>query len=115
MPVYVYRCDTCGLTFERKQRITEPALVDCPECEGHVQRVVQPVGIVFKGSGFYVTDNRSPSPTALPGKKEAESGKENGQEGNREAPREPAKEVAKEGVKGSAYDGAKTESKEKSD
>ncbi len=58
MPVYVYRCDTCGLTFERRQRITDPPLADCPECDGHVHRIIQPVGIVFKGSGFYVTDNR---------------------------------------------------------
>ncbi|MFN2131868.1 MAG: FmdB family zinc ribbon protein [Anaerolineae bacterium] len=70
MPIYVYQCDTCGLTFERRQRMTEAPLVDCPECDGHVQRVIQPVGIVFKGSGFYVTDNRSHSSTALPGKKD---------------------------------------------
>ena len=73
MPIYVYRCDTCGLTFERRQRMTERPLVDCPECEGNVRRVIQPVGIVFKGSGFYVTDNRSKSSTALPGKKESET------------------------------------------
>ena len=73
MPIYVYRCDTCGLTFERRQRMTERPLEDCPECDGHVQRVIQPVGIVFKGSGFYVTDNRSKSSTALPGKKESDS------------------------------------------
>jgi len=73
MPIYVYRCDTCGLTFERRQRMTERPLVDCPECEGHVHRVIQPVGIVFKGSGFYVTDNRSKSSTALPGKKESDT------------------------------------------
>ena len=54
--------------------MTEPSLEDCPECEGHVHRVIQPVGIVFKGSGFYVTDNRSKSSTALPGKKESEAG-----------------------------------------
>jgi len=76
MPVYVYRCSTCGVTFERRQRMTESRLVDCPECEGHVHRVIQPVGVVFKGSGFYVTDNRSPSPTTLSGKKEAESGED---------------------------------------
>ena len=73
MPIYVYQCETCGLTFERRQRMTEPALEDCPECDGHVHRVIQPVGIVFKGSGFYVTDNRSKSATALPGKKETDS------------------------------------------
>ena len=76
MPVYVYRCDTCGLTFERRQSMTEPTVVDCPECEGHVHRVIQPVGVMFKGSGFYVTDNRSPSATALPGKKESEAPKD---------------------------------------
>ena len=76
MPIYVYQCDTCGLTFERRQYMTEPPIVDCPECDGHVCRVIQPVGIVFKGSGFYVTDNRSRSSTALPGKKEQETKEE---------------------------------------
>jgi putative FmdB family regulatory protein len=70
MPIYVYQCDTCGLAFERRQRMAEAPLVDCPECEGHVHRVIQPVGVVFKGSGFYVTDNRSHSSTALPGHKD---------------------------------------------
>ena len=51
--------------------ITSNKNPDCPECDGHVHRVIQPVGIVFKGSGFYVTDNRSRSSTALPGKKES--------------------------------------------
>ena len=85
MPIYVYQCETCGLTFERRQRMTEPPLEDCPECEGHVHRVIQPVGIVFKGSGFYVTDNRSKSATALPGKKESDgssSSKSDGSSGS---------------------------------
>jgi putative FmdB family regulatory protein len=73
MPIYVYQCDTCGLAFEHRQRMADDPLVDCPECDGHVHRVIQPVGIVFKGSGFYVTDNRSRSSTALPGKKETET------------------------------------------
>ncbi len=73
MPVYVYQCDTCGLTFERRQSMSEPPLKDCPECTGHVHRVIQPVGVMFKGSGFYVTDNRSPSSTALPGTKKADA------------------------------------------
>jgi len=65
MPVYVYECDTCGVRFERTQKMTDPPLTDCPECEGHVHRVVQPVGIVFKGSGFYVTDNRKATSATL--------------------------------------------------
>ena len=59
MPIYVYQCDRCGMTFERRQAMTAPPLVDCPECEGQVQRLIQPVGIMFKGSGFYVTDHRT--------------------------------------------------------
>ncbi|RLC57215.1 MAG: zinc ribbon domain-containing protein [Chloroflexota bacterium] len=76
MPIYVYQCDTCGMTFERRQSITDEPLHDCPECEGHVHRVIQPVGVIFKGSGFYVTDNRAPSPLATPGNgKSAKSSK----------------------------------------
>jgi putative FmdB family regulatory protein len=58
MPLYVYKCEACGITFERRQSIHDQPLTVCPECKGHVHRVLQPVGIVFKGSGFYVTDNR---------------------------------------------------------
>ena len=64
MPIYVYQCDTCGMTFQKRQSFSEPPLRDCPECDGHVHRVVQPVGVVFKGSGFYVTDNRAKSSTS---------------------------------------------------
>lgn len=58
MPLYVYKCEGCGVTFERRQSIRDQPLTECPECEARVYRVLQPVGIVFKGSGFYVTDNR---------------------------------------------------------
>jgi putative FmdB family regulatory protein len=67
MPIYVYQCDSCGVTFERQQHFSDEPLTDCPECDGHLHRIIQPVGIVFKGSGFYVTDNRAKSSTALPG------------------------------------------------
>jgi putative FmdB family regulatory protein len=76
MPTYVYQCDKCGVQFEHRQRITDDPLQDCPECDGHVRRVLQPVGIVFKGSGWYCTDNRTKSSTALPGaSKTADAGK----------------------------------------
>jgi putative FmdB family regulatory protein len=61
MPIYVYKCKQCGLRFERFQRVTEDPVGICPECSGEVRRVFQPVGIVFKGSGFYATDNRKTS------------------------------------------------------
>ncbi len=58
MPIYVYKNLTTGDTFEVRQRITEPALTQHPETGDPVKRMVQPVGIAFKGSGFYATDNR---------------------------------------------------------
>ena len=58
MPKYTYRCNDCGYEFEKRQRMTEAPLTDCIECSGTVRRVVNSVGVVFKGSGFYVTDNR---------------------------------------------------------
>jgi putative FmdB family regulatory protein len=59
MPIYEYACDTCQTTFERKQKFSEDPVRDCPECGNGVRRVLHPAGIIFKGSGFYVTDNRS--------------------------------------------------------
>ena len=64
MPTYVYRCKTCGLTFERRQRMTDPCLTECPECSGEVRRVIQPVPVFFKGPGFYVTDSKRAGSTA---------------------------------------------------
>jgi putative FmdB family regulatory protein len=76
VPVYEYQCDTCGLRFERRQHMSDKPLKDCPECDGHVHRVIQPVGVIFKGSGFYITDNRHQSTLPPPkGAKEHESEK----------------------------------------
>jgi putative FmdB family regulatory protein len=62
MPVYTYHCDSCGVQFERSQKFTDNALTRCPECgKKSLRKVYTPVGIVFKGSGFYSTDHRSPS------------------------------------------------------
>jgi putative FmdB family regulatory protein len=56
MPTYVYRCQNCDKVIEQFQKITDDPLKTHEECGGELRRVVQPVGIVFKGSGFYVTD-----------------------------------------------------------
>jgi len=62
MPIYTYQCDNCGVRFERQQKFADEPLKRCPECKQNaLRKVYLPVGIVFKGSGFYATDNRSPS------------------------------------------------------
>ena len=58
MPIYEYECQVCRRRFERLQHFTDGPVKTCPHCGGSVQRVIQPVGIIFRGSGFYVTDNR---------------------------------------------------------
>jgi predicted nucleic acid-binding Zn ribbon protein len=63
MPVYVYRNLNTNETFEIEQRITEAALTHHPETGDPVKRLIQPVGIAFKGSGFYVTDSRGKKAT----------------------------------------------------
>ena len=69
MPLYEYQCEACGVRFERRQSFSDDAVSECPECRGKVHRLIQTPGIVFKGSGFYVTDNRSSSSTMTPGKR----------------------------------------------
>lgn len=62
MPIYMYRCSNCEFEFEQRQRMSDDPLTDCPSCaDGRVRRVVNSIGVVFKGSGFYVTDSRSKS------------------------------------------------------
>ncbi len=56
MPVYEYACTKCGHRFEQRRSVTDPPASKCPECRCKVKRVYAPVGIIFKGSGFHVTD-----------------------------------------------------------
>lgn len=78
MPTYEYKCEQCG-KFEHWQNITEDALAECPTCGSPVKRLIsRNVNIIFKGPGFYVTDNRS-------GGKGSDSGSENGSNGSGES------------------------------
>ncbi len=58
MPTYQYLCRNCEHRFDIVQSIHDDPLVVCPECAGTVRRVLHPVGVTFKGSGFYRTDSR---------------------------------------------------------
>lgn len=75
MPTYDYHCEKCGNTFEVFQTMTAPKLTVCPRCRGKLKRLLGTgAGIIFKGSGFYATDYRSPGYREA-AKKESGSGK----------------------------------------
>jgi putative FmdB family regulatory protein len=60
MPTYEYQCQKCGLKFERFQNIKDEPIRECPKCLGSVKKLISAgAGIIFKGSGFYITDYRS--------------------------------------------------------
>jgi len=56
LPIYEYRCDACGHTVEAFQKFSDDPLETCEVCGGHLSKVLHPVAIHFKGSGFYTTD-----------------------------------------------------------
>jgi putative FmdB family regulatory protein len=73
MPTYQYECKNCGHTLEEFQSITEPPLLRCPNCHtDSLARILgSGAGLIFKGSGFYLTDYKKPRPeSAKPEKKE---------------------------------------------
>ncbi len=97
MPVYAYRCESCGVQFERHQSFSDNPLKRCPECnKNSLRKVIGPVGIVFKGSGFYATDNRSTKGLDRP-KSETES--KSSEKSESKTKTESAKKESKSGDK----------------
>ena len=72
MPTYQYTCTECGEPVEALQKFTDAPLTVCTACGGRLRKVFSPVGIVFKGSGFYRTDSRKSATAAAPGTKDKE-------------------------------------------
>jgi putative FmdB family regulatory protein len=68
VPTYQYACTECGEQLERVQKFSDDPLTVCPSCDGRLRKVFSPVGIVFKGSGFYRTDSRSSNGSMAGGK-----------------------------------------------
>jgi len=74
MPIYTYRCENCGVQFERQQSFTDNPLKTCPECRKKaLKKVITPSKIIFKGSGFYSNDYKSPSGSVSRSSKKEES------------------------------------------
>ncbi|MBC7251481.1 MAG: zinc ribbon domain-containing protein [Anaerolineae bacterium] len=63
MPTYEYECTVCGTHFTRRRHFSDPPVKACPQGHHAVRRLFSPPAIVFKGSGFYVTDNRNSKPS----------------------------------------------------
>lgn len=59
MPIYEYECLTCGTVFEKRQSFSDEPIADCPNGHKQTRRLLVAPAIVFKGSGFYVNDNRA--------------------------------------------------------
>lgn len=56
MPIYGYRCRSCGHEFEVLQKMSDAPLKTCPKCSGQLAKIVYPAGVIYKGSGYYSTD-----------------------------------------------------------
>lgn len=81
MPIYEYKCKNCGHVFEVMQKISDLPICTCPECSGPTNKVISPAGLMFKGSGWYITDysskgKSSEESTRDKGKKKKEETKE---------------------------------------
>jgi putative FmdB family regulatory protein len=83
MPIYEYACTACGERTEVRQSFDDPPLEECPKCGGKLRKLYSPVGIVFKGSGFYATEGRKSTTTSSP--KKEESGASKGEKGDKKA------------------------------
>lgn len=68
MPIYQYSCSKCNTSFDLRQGFDDDNVAACPKCKCKAKRRFLPVPIIFKGSGFYVTDSRKPSDAQLPAK-----------------------------------------------
>ena len=67
MPTYGYQCEKCGHQFQVFQKMSDTPVSTCPECRGKVKRLLYPVGVVFKGSGWHITDYRKPEKSETSG------------------------------------------------
>jgi putative FmdB family regulatory protein len=90
MPIYEYACTACGERTEAKQGFDDPPLEKCPICGGRLRKLYSPVGIVFKGSGFYANDAKKAVSKPSGSDSSKESGGKSESAGKKEATKPPA-------------------------
>jgi putative FmdB family regulatory protein len=67
MPIYQYKCRSCGANIEKMQSFSAESLVECPEChQPTLKKIMSAAGIIFKGSGWYITDSKKSSSVVAP-------------------------------------------------
>jgi putative FmdB family regulatory protein len=106
MPTYEYRCKECGEDLEVVQAFTDDALTECPACGGPLRKVFGNIGITFKGSGFYKTDNRSKK--SSPAAKSSESSSDSGSKSESSSSSDSKKETSSTKESSSSSSDAKT-------
>ena len=105
MPVYEYRCRDCGHEFEIQQSMSDDTLTVCPSCSGDLRKVFSPVGIAFKGSGFYKNDSGSRS-----GSSKGDGSKGDGSKGDGSKSDGSKSDGSKSGSSGSGSDSGSSSS-----
>jgi putative FmdB family regulatory protein len=91
VPTYQYTCTDCGEPVEAVQKFTDDPLTVCAACGGRLRKVFSPVGIVFKGSGFYRTDSRNGSVSASDKKDKKDSESKTASDSNGSADKKDSK------------------------
>lgn len=106
MPIYEYECENKH-RFEKWQSMKDDPIKECPECGTAVRKILHPAGIIFKGSGWYITDSRKSDSS---GASETKSGKDESKSEGKSEGTEPKSEAKSEGKKESSSE-SKSESK----
>ncbi len=105
MPIYEYLCQSCGRRFEVKQKLSDPPISCCVHCGMAVTKVISPPAIMFKGSGWYVTDYSNklkPPGQAESSEKSTDGAKDRKQEKESASPKEAAPAGPPAGTKGAS-------------
>ena len=111
MPTYGYRCSNCGHEFEIQQRMSDAPLKVCPNCQGKLTKILYPVGISFKGSGFYTTDYKGSNQAAAESSDGASASSSSGSETNSDSSKSESKPEKKTASKSDSKSDSKTEKK----
>jgi putative FmdB family regulatory protein len=112
MPIYEYRCTSCGFQKEYLKKISDPVMTVCPECDKETfSKMLTAAGFHLKGSGWYATDFKNPKPAAMSGGKDKSDAKTDAKPDPKSDVKPDAKPDAKSDAKPDARPGAKTDTK----